>query len=120
MLWSSSRKFPLVCADTPCEGQDVILFLQTQMVGGSPPSPPLLLPSQRVDFPPQGQALAGKVSKLLPPFLRAKAELVKSKCLPEELQQHEQTPPVTTLSSGVLDVPGKDPGSSGREDSMHT
>ena len=93
---------------------DVLLFLQTQMVGGFPPSPPLLLPSQRVDFPTQGQPLSGKVSKLSLPFLRTKAELVKSECLPEEPQQHEQMAPVTTLSSSTLNVPGEDQGSSGR------
>lgn len=94
-------------------------FLQTQMVGGLPPSPLHLL-SQRADIPAQGQALAGKVSGLLPPFLRAKAELVKSECLPEVPQQHEQMSPLTMLSSSTLNVSGKDPGSSGRQDGMHT
>lgn len=90
------------------------------MVGDFPSSPPLLLPSQRVHFPTQGQALAGKASKLSPPFLGAKAELVKSERLPEEPQQRKETPPVTTLSSSTLNMPGKDTGSSGRQDGMHT
>lgn len=73
-----------------------------------------------MDFAMQGQALAAKGSKLSPPFLGAKAELVKSECLPEEPQQREGMPPVATLSSTTLSVPGKDPGSSVRQDGMHT